>query len=362
MIRKGMSSKVNEEVSFSERMAGERVGRVSVEEFEHPTEGTSLFVNITTATIGNEGASFEYKVDQRPDSEIDRPHPVQKGFLGVVAMSALFLHEPPELRSAHEEFEHPYKKVEMLVGGIDLGRFGKEDPDFDWVGNRAELIATLRGKIEDTQFAERYPEVYYWLNGSIARFDDERKSLDGLKIKDLLMPDKSMHSQTEEQHEIASSIAEALAQAKGDDRMMLRMLAKAFPDIPVIGSEEELAQGQHLAMEAARRFEENRQFVAASEKELRILKGRLIVPGLVRPPVSSWVSGGRLPWPSMDPTITANDARSFGYVLDTVNEGNPKPAVSELGREIADLDARIKVAEWAVRRFGAIATAETEKF
>jgi len=355
-----MSSKVNEEVSFSKGVAGERVGRVSVEEFEHPIEGPSLFVNVVTATVGNEGATFEHRVDPKPDGETGRPYPVQEGFLGVVAMSDLFLHEPPEFRSAHEDLERPYRKVELLEGGIDLGRFGQEDPDFDWVGNRAGLIATLRGKIEDTQFAERYPEVYYWLNGSIAQSDDERTSLDGLKINDLLMPDKSMHSQTEEQYEIASSIAEALVHASGDDRMMFRMLAKAFPDIPFIYSDEESVQRQYLAIEAARRFEENRQFVAASEKELLILKGRLIVPGLVRPPVSLWTHGGRLPWPSMDPTITNNKARSFGYVLDTVVEGNPKPAVSELGLEIEKFEARIQAAKKGARRFGALALAETK--
>jgi hypothetical protein len=361
MIGRGMSSKVNEEVSFSRDMAGKRVGRVSAEEFEHPTIGPSLFVNVVTATVGNDGASFEHRVDTTSDGEMGRSYPVQKGFLGVVAMSALFLHEPPEFRIAHEEPERAYRKTELLEGGIDLGRFGEEVPDFDWVGNGAGLIATLRGKIEDTRFAERYPEVYYWLNGSIARFDDEQKSLDGLKIKDLLMPDKSMHRQTEEQYEITNSIAEALVRAKGDDRMMLRMLAKAFPDIPVIGSDEELVQGQRLATEASRRFEENRRFAAASVKEVNILKGRLIVPGLVNPPAGLRVNvGAKLSWPSMDPKIEGNDARSFGYVLDAVNVGNPKPAVSELGREIAELEARIQAAEKGTRRFGELSIAETE--
>src|SRR5690606_4555462 len=121
----------------------------------------------------------------------------------------------------------------------------------DWVQNRVDLIDTLKQKLDDAGFKERYPQLYYWLNGTIGQFEQTIDNpFQNHPIEGLLMPDQSMRKSTKEQLAYANYIADQLANALADDEQMRRQLT-VFSDIP--------------AESVVDRFIENRRNVADRE-------------------------------------------------------------------------------------------------
>ncbi len=334
-------------VDFKSEMAGRRVGWVSLDNVRdrENNETPLVSVNVVTATVGQEGAWYGHTIDKRFFS----PEPEQQGFLAVAAFSAILT--SPTDSPWEEEFNLIYLSqanrdaIQLLDKGVDRGVYGGTgDPTSDWATNPAELLDQLKEKLSDVGFKERYAQLYYWLNGAIARpkmgYELTPKEFESMKIDELLLPDQTMKTTTKEQLAHARSIVDQLGQsAKSDETMRKRLTV--FSDIPVTDVPDT--------------FVENRHLVAKGEKEIGKHVSKLAVRQLVYLPIGNR-SGGRT-WPYMDASATDEDV-AFGRELNGLRRGSIEPANRELGREIDELVMRQQYAQQGVRRFSEISHAE----
>jgi hypothetical protein len=332
-------------MSFSQEMAGKRVGWVSVgrlNDVDH--DHAPLSVQVTSATVGAEGAWFGHLNVEGRDRIGRVPIAVQEGFYAVAAMSAVLT--PGAGNGTGDEANFAYghesrqgsSRADLLRVGVGLRQQGQTDPVLEWAKSRSELIDVLKGKLGDEGFDDRYAQLYYWLNGSIARFGiDKRNPFEGMRLDELLMPDPGMEAMTREQSIHAHAIAETLGHAADHDEKMRQRLT-VFSDIP--------------AETVPTRFIDNRTYVASGESTVAEHVSRLAVSRLVYLPV-----GSRRTWPYMDAS-EADGLKAFGLELDGLRKKSIEPADTQLRKEAEELRARQQFAADGAQRFDAIAQAE----
>ena len=349
-----MPQTIEREISFTPEMAGKRVGWVSTAEIRNgtPVETTPISVNVVSATVGPDGAWFGHRTSENPG---DKPIAEQEGFLAVAAFSAILV--SPTRNKWEEEFNLAYLHQgrrdasqqldrsggRLLDRGVDRGQYSNEDISVDWAKGPDELIDLLKEKLNDAGFKARYPQLYYWLNGTIARTPGSQltaEGFEGISIDDLLLPDKKMQRTTRGQLERAQYIVELLGHSAKDDERMRKRLT-VFSDVS--------------AARIPDVFVENRRYVAGIETRILEHVSKLAVRQLVHLPIGNR-SGGRT-WPYMDAS-EADDGAAFGIELDALKRNSTERADHELAKEHAELRQRQQYAQKGLRRFNEIVHAE----
>lgn len=344
-----MARNIERVVTFGPEMAGERVGWVSSGRVrgDDDENGRPWSLNLVTATVSQNGAWFGYETLQNPDGEKSLPIATQYGFLAVSAISTILASKEPH--DWQDEFNLSYlqesdrgrDKDQLLDRGVNRGLYVDEDEGADWARNKAELLELLKGKLADSGFKDRYPQLYYWLNGSVARFDNYGGNpFAGFSLDELLLPDKSMKKKTADQIMHADGVVETLTRmAAHDDKMRKRLTV--FSDIP----KETVPD----------RFIDNRNYAAGGEKVIQEHITHLAVRQLVYLPIGFRPNGRT--WPYMD--ASEPDAeKAYGRELAGLKRGDIEPADFELKREITELEKRRQYADQGLQRLNQLSQSE----
>lgn len=344
-----MARNIERVATFGPEMAGERVGWVSTGRVrgDDNENGRPFSLNLVTATVSQNGAWFGYETLQNPDGEKSLPIATQYGFLAVSAISTVLATK--ENHDWHEDFNLSYlqesdrgrDKVQLLDRGVSRGLHTDEDEVVDWAKNKAELLELLRGKLTDSGFKERYAQLYYWLNGSIARFDNYGGNpFASFELHELLVPDKSMKKKTADQIMHADRVVKTLTyMVDHDDKMRKRLTV--FSDIP-----KETVPG---------RFIDNRNYAAGGEEVIQEHISQLAVRQLVYLPIGFRPNGRT--WPYMDASVP-DEEKAYGRELAGLKQGDIEPADFELKREIAELEKRRQYADQGLQRFNHLSQSE----
>ena len=346
-----MSREIERTISFGPEMAGERIGWVSTNKLQDQEDGkdSPISVDVVSATVGQDGAWFGHEILTNPDGEKSLPIAVEHGFLAVSAISTVLASKENDWR---DEFNLSYLRMSTGVRdsaakildratGFNVPIDAVGISDIDWASSGSELIDLLKQKMNDADYRERYAQLYYWLNGSIARFQEGFDDpFEGFTVGELLLPDASMKKQTVEQLKHATGVANTLGYvAEHDEKMRQRLTV--FSDIP-----KETVPS---------RFIDNRRYASGGEDVIREHISKLAVRQLVYLPIGFRPTGRT--WPYMDAS-EVNEDKAFGIELAGLMSGNIEPANRELAREIAELRARQDFAQKGVQRFIEIAQSE----
>lgn len=348
-----MAFDTEEVIKFGPEMAGERVGWISTEKFSDDKNDNNapVSLNLVTATVGPYGASFSIERSHYPNGEIGSPIPAQYGFRAVYAISALLVSTEKEDWSDESHFLYQNESeggegnlAHMLYWGVARGMSFDDDGVVDWAKSRDDLLDLLKGKLTDVGFKEKYTKLYYWLNGSIARFGNNHfYPFVSFSLDDLLLPDKNMKKKTALQVKNAEGIARTLEHVADHDTKMRKRLT-VFSDIP----RETVPD----------RFIDNRRFAARSEDAIQDHLSNIAVRKLVDLPIGFRTEGRT--WPYMDAS-QPDEHKAFGRELEGLRNGNIEPADSELQREINELRLRQQYAQDGLQRFNQIARLEAAK-
>ncbi len=337
-----MARSIERVVTFGPEMAGERVGWVSTGRIRGEDDENSrpFSLNLVTATVSQNGAWFGYETLQNPDGEKSLSIATQYGFLAVSAISTILASK--ERHEWHDEFNLSYlqesdrgrDKYQLLDRGVSRGLHTEDDEVAAWAKNKAELLELLKGKLTDSGFEERYAQLYYWLNGSVARFDNYGGNpFAGFSLHELLLPDKSMKKKTVDQIMHADGIVETLTAMAAHDAKMRQRLT-VFSYIP----KETVPD----------RFIDNRNYAAGGEKVIQEHIAQLAVRRLVYLPIGFRPNGRT--WPYMDAS-EPDPEKAYGRELAGLERGDIEPANFELKQEITELEKRRQDADQGLQRF-----------
>lgn len=337
-------------ISYPEQMAGQRVGwvRVTPAETQTPVDDPPFEFRIVSATVGDDGARFGLTTLENPDGEKSLPIPSQEGFIGVVAVSGALPQGDydPEYESGFQYQSGSNKTLTatspeyLLLRGLggNTNLIGRTD----WATSKNDLLERIKSQLSGVDLLQRYPQVYYWLNGIVGRFDRLMdSSFNDLKIDDLLIADPEMKNATKDQKDLASTIARSLDRARLTDMNMLE-------DLTVFGATP--------ASEIPRLFAHRRTEVAGLEQTVQDNLAGLAVRRLIYLPPGYRPSGRT--WPYMDPT--ENDpTKAYGRELRTLEQGSAWMAINELQREVSELTNRRRFTQDGIERLGQLARLET---
>jgi hypothetical protein len=341
-------SEVEKEYSAGQR--GERVGWVRVTP-QMIDDREVIGIDLVAATVtGKDGAKFGSKLSRpQSESEIAISVPYEQGFSAVTAFSGMFgmPHNGHSFESSlvyssttSSYYGHEDTPADLLHQGTDDLHF-KYFSDKTWANNGLALIDTLHQLLIDAKSEELYSPLYYWINGAIGRNNSGLlESLDGVQMSDLLLPDASLHFQTEQQLAHTEVISTLLAQALGNDKEMLS-------DITLLS--------ETPANELSSVFEKSRE--KARQLYLDVINhiGQLAVRRLVHVPAER--GRGSHSWPHMNVTEQTAD-RLYGVELGAIKEQSIGRAQVKLEREMKELEHRQEFAADAAHRFGYLAAQE----
>lgn len=333
---------------FPSSKAGERIGWVSTDPYDKEGFEPGLTrINMVTATVGEEGARLVHRYIEQNEKTYTIPE--QAGFLAISGISATI--SPRAIEEPYFEMNYRYSVPERhsnydditLSSGIEpkLPKTGKEHKE--WAAGSSDLIDLLKQKMTDAELAELYPQMYYWLNGTInldSPFIEPLRD-NALDIEDLLMPDGSMKKTTNEQMEVIMSIiAELKSQMQNDENMKRNLTVFGNTEAGAVASE----------------FEASRRNAHESEVKITQHMSDLVLRRLVYIPTGQGKLGRS--WPYMD-AGTGDEQAAFGPELQSLRNGNVIGPNFQLGREIKELLGRSSFAQDAYLRLRALSGAES---
>lgn len=326
-----MSLKTERTVSYPKSMVGERVGWIATGKIASD-EDTLLSIDVVTATVGLEGAWQGFRYSESSQFNM----PVQEGFLAVSAMSSIIRPGKPtgdvdeqNLRFVFPQTDHEIDRSK--VGLLAQGAGGLTDRLTDYkrteAASKDEIIEILKERLDQTGFGDRYPQLYYWLNGAPQLKDGA--PIEGVAIPQMLLPDPAMRTQTTDQAVLAESITSSLQNLHDRNEIMRRRMT-VFSDIP--------------SSEVATRFIDNRTFAHSAELLIREKMSKLAVRRLVYLPI-----GVQRTWPYMDAGVEG--VEGYGPELDGLRARKIHPAYDALADESRELERRELHARSAAQRF-----------
>lgn len=347
-----MPRNYEEIISYPQSKAGERVGWVTVSEAETqvPVENPPFEFKIVSATVGENGARFGLTTLENPDRRKSLPIPYQEGFMGVVAVSGILPigdYDPVyehnfQYQSGPNKVTRSSRPEDLLLRGIGFfGANGSYQAKDQWATSNNDLVERIKTSLSDAELLERYPQVYYWLNGIVGRFTETGDTvLEDLELADLLLVDPKMAETTIKQEGLAADIVQNFEKSLLVDEEMIN-------DLTVFGNIE--------ASDIPRVFEERRKEVASLERSISDNLAGLAIRSLIYLPTGYRPSGRT--WPYMDATETDKD-KAYGIELRALEQGAINPAKRELEEETRELVKRQFFAEAGRKRLGNLATLE----
>jgi hypothetical protein len=329
---------------FSADDAGKRVGWVSLSERETVPGKSFCFVDVVTATVG-EGGAWEGYIEVNDKKSEPNRYPDTAGFIAVSGISAILSSRANGGALIPEEEAltyYPDNKGKSSIISKGAGRHFPEEIIKKWVDCPERVLDLLKEGLTSHGLDDKYAMLYYWLNGTIAR-TNRGSTIDPVfgqyNASDLLIPDKTMAEQTQEQMSHTQGVVDALSQSIDNDKMMKKRLT-IFSDITE-AQVPEVYSGSRLT---------------ANELERKIggHVSKMLVKRLVYLPIGFRPDGRT--WPYMD--ASAENDGAFGQQLADLKRGNVDFANHELDLEIKELIARLEYATQGNNRFQEIATAE----
>lgn len=344
------------EREYTPDQAGQRVGWVSVESAPCAIGGIrgqlqdEVYARVSVATIGEDGShlsrSYAHKgyddvVDYTPFPGDKPPHIVANvsGFVNVTGMNAT-------IRQGRTVMDFP-----PFMDG-DIGAFVREPlTKKTWFDSESGCVQLLKsGLLEKGADSETYVLLYYYLNAYLAHEGIDRPG-QGQMFTDRAsaarrpqapIADPEMQETTEQQLELATSIATELQSALTTDRIMLRSLdalSDVNPDsIPGI-------------------FEASRQDVSCREGIVIDRAGQLLVQSLVYKPIGFRPEGRS--WAYMDATPSdEHPSGDYARELDFLKDGKSRPVIDQLEHEVAELEKRAEYAQQGKEMLGKLLEAE----
>lgn len=328
------------EVEFGSELAGQRVGWSTVTGYGRRSDEI-LAVHIAMATVGEEGASFEYESREHEGKPIKAFwSDAAKGFVAMAGISVVV--DRTRSPKDQERIGPYYVFDDDLIRGSSEGRplrtaggaaesIDELDEKRSWLEGAGEIISSVKENMRQADLTDYYPNVYYTANMLLGHEQSNRgSSLGKVAVEDVLLPDSDMHVATVQEIHVASTIERALSAEHTEDGKMLRNLS-VFGDIPT----EDIPSA----------FRASRIKVAKSEQSAVAAKKQLYTQAGIFLPIG--FHGGRS-WPYMSADLPLDDERAFGRELRGLEHGKTKLAESELEREIEEIEARARHASQGV--------------
>lgn len=324
---------------FTPEQAGQRVGWSNVVAAPEPEYEDYAIASLAVATVGKDGAKLSYHPYER-DGEVRRAlsSNCAEGFVAITGLSLIVLPREGVVENGGGVFVQNsitdsicYTKSHDLLMHFAANPYDwavPNDEERKWGENPAEILAGFRDGLDSAGLSEHYSQLYYLINGYIGHelYAPTNPGDISLEAFDRLLPDPSQIEQTEEQHQSALGIVQKLKRAMDGDQKLEALLS----DIP----------GEVLPV-IKRAFVESRQQAHRYELGISADADSLLAPGLVFTPTGVRPNGRS--WYYMD--AAAKDERvAFGLELDSLEAGTSR-VVSELARELRELELRLEYAE-----------------
>lgn len=345
-----MQPKMHKEkvMEFSSELEGKRVGWVSVRELAGREDSEKMWgVDVVSATVGGEGSELYREVLAVGDDI--RRYPRQMGFLAISGMSATLIRgrNTPDSFKSYTDCDNARGSGDggaaLLDNGISHKAQNLSDDEKKWAVGPEGIVSLIKAGMASFDIADQYPQVYYYLNGTIGVMGRQgfngQGSVDGLALRDLLLPDKEMIDKTREQILCANLIRNTLEHSLVEDDLMKRDLT-VFSEKP--------------ASAILETFSESRGYAAELEANIADLSLKMAIGQLACLPIGFRPDGRS--WPYIDASAP-----------DGIGPFNPSrhlagediwPLARELEREESELAKRIEYASNGLSRLSALASAE----
>lgn len=327
---------------FPKSLAGVRVGWVAASPV--PDRDDLLDLRVITATVAD-GGRLALEVLINPDGRRSLPFEQSSGLVAVHGIRAILSTIRTQGSRAAEEqaldqaHPHPRESARYLMYGIGPAR-EDDKPRTEWVVGGNEIVTLLKSKLNDAGFAARYPEIYYWLNGTAGRGHGAEHLGDDVDVKSLLLPDPNMRLRTIFELERIRAIADTLQESLSANQVLPEKVR-----LPGIRSRE-------LVDEVAAHFELERRAAFEREQQIRQLAGEL---ALMR--IGYLPDGYSRSWPYMLAS-NPNERSAFGPELGRLKEGFDDQALYELQREAKELQRRLQYAGECARQLALLIECE----
>ncbi len=328
---------------FDENQAGLDVGIVSVKQRETSANGgpgrTISEVALKVTRVGEQGAQCGYTICHDIDDKKVVFGGDTSGFEELTSLSVSLY----EGLNVHDALRNGLVLAGKRAKGMEADRvvadYGITDEDeVVLVEGKPAILSDLKDGLASNEMSEFYPLVYYLLNNTLLR-----AKYGGIvdSAKDRCYSDKEMTEMTETQLLRAVEITSILDAVAIEDKEMLENLT-LYSTIK--------------ASKVAKAFKKSREQVREYEVAAAEAASQLYIPDLSFLPIGQ-VSGGRS-WPYMDAALPADDPKSFGRELAALEDKNINPVVSELRRELDEVEKRAEYARTASAIFSTLSAQE----
>ncbi len=331
---------------FDESQAGLDVGIVSVKKretlaYDEPGRHISEVV-LKITRVGEHGAHCGYTICHDIDDKKVIFGGDTSGFEELTSLNVSLYKD----LDVHNALRNGLVLAGKCAKGIEADRVIAENGVTDegeeivLIEGKQAILSELKGGMLGNEVSEFYPLVYYLLNNTLlrARYDGIVDS-----PKDRCFSDGEMAEMTEAQLLRAVEITSILDAVAIEDKEMLENLT-VFSSVK--------------ASNVAKTFKKSREQVREYEVAAAEVASKLYLPDMSFLPIGQ-VSGGRA-WPYMDAELPADDPRSFGPQLTALENKNVIPAVSELRRELDEVQKRAEYARTSTTIFSALSSQEKE--
>lgn len=325
--------------SFPAEMYGERVGWVSVQ--VPPGRDDILTVGLAVATVSEEGASYGYTVYDHGEKQ--HRFPADEGFLAVSSLFMILDKDQTSDSSTQFYFSSiggsgKAESIMHTAGGY--GDLTPNDEDKHWRDNPIDLLDALKEGLQFKNMSRLYPEVYYTINMRIA--NDKNFGSNVVDRSRLMIADPKMAEET------SKEMAESLR---------IATLIKDVIDIDKMMAQELTVFSSLQSDEVPEVFAHTRRMVASKEAQARQAAQAISSRMAVYKPIGFRPNGRS--WPYMDPE-EPDETKSFGFVLNDLQNRRITLANNELEREVSEAAKRLEYAKNGVAMLGALAVAERE--